>query len=286
MMHASALGASGLGVLLLLLPAAGQVSDSASIGPRERALRQAQDERIRAIASLAQLRTQIESGDTFARQQVLVFTEVPSNDGQTRDARLEELRRQVAELELVLEGARQVSRDGAAPVRGETTASGSGVFKIGLDDAELALIRPSAIQGGNGLTPSRPVTAPAANGSAPSRTVSQPAPRVIGGDPMRQARTAFHAGQYPAALALLEGLPAKAEVLHLRARILERQEELEQALGALRMARDVLASSETPNEELAERIRTDLEYLEWLWQLRETRRTLGTSSSTLGGSPR
>jgi tetratricopeptide (TPR) repeat protein len=287
MLKFSGLGASGLGVAWLLLPGIAQTSDTAVMGPRERALRQAQDERALAIASLVQLRTQIESGDTFARQQVLVFTETPEDVGPSRDQRLEELRRQVAELELVLEGTLRARRGEAPQARVETPGSTAGVFKIGLDDAELALIRPSAINGGSAAAAQRPAT----NGSAmtpegSARPTPETGPRRPTADPLRQARAAIHAGRFDTALSLLESLPAQPQTLYWRARALERLGRLEEALGALRLATDTLSAMESPDEELAGRVRADLDYLEWLWQLQETRQTLRVGQAPRAGQPR
>ncbi len=266
------------GAAFTVLP--GLAQDQSADGPRVRALLQAARERDRAIHALDQLHTRLVSREPQALGQVRTITEAPVADPQAQDQRLEELRAELAQLELTLEAVRGTGGAGdVVPSTGNMPRIG---LTVGLDADELSLLRPSA--GSNNESRalgSGSQMAPVRNGQvqAPVADVPGTPSTLAPADRLRQARSAFLAEQYTKSLSLLEGLEASPEVLHWRARSYERLDRLDEALGALRLAAADPRLAEPAVAALAARVKADLEYVDWMRKLRRARTDADANSA-------
>ncbi|MBI1383001.1 MAG: hypothetical protein GC161_18170 [Planctomycetaceae bacterium] len=247
----------------------------ANEGPRVRALRQAASEREQAIYALGELHRMLDAGDSTAFAQVKGVTEPNELAPMEQDQRLEQLRLEVAELQLMLDAMRaggpRVAGDGIplVPRAGWT---------VGLSADELSILRPPASTTGDNRGPAGSAPTPARSGGTSAPPTSGSATAVPASTStltpkarQQQARTAFLAQQYEKSLSLLEGLPNDPDVLHLRSRSMERLGRLEDALGALRMAATDPRLATPEWTVLSQRIEADREYIDWMLRLRQAR---------------
>lgn len=244
-------------------------------GPRVRALRQAASDREQAIYALGELHRMLDAGDSTALAQVKGVTEPNELAPIEQDQRLEQLRLEVAELQLMLDAVRMGGQHSTADGIPLVPRAG---WTVGLSADELSILRPPASTTGESRGPAGSAPTPARNGGASAAPVAGPtaaAPSSVSNlTPkvrQQQARTAFLAQQYEKSLALLEGLPNDPDVLHLRSRAMERLGRLEDALGALRMAATDARLTTPEWTVLAQRIEADREYIDWMLRLREAR---------------
>lgn len=207
-----------------------------------------------ALGTLDPLRGRLESGDYAAVEEVLAATEPAFGTGPERSALLDQLRRELGELE------RQVEELEVHPVLQHTTQdptagpkSGgavAGAPTTGLSDAqrsEVASIFPP-VPGAQGTQTVRK--------QGTSYSFEKPGFTV---DAVRQGRAYYRAGRYAEALRLFETRSGEPEADYWTGRALERLDRIEEAVAAYtRVIENEAAGA------LAERARMDREFVRWV----------------------
>jgi hypothetical protein len=231
------------GVLLLGVAGDGEI----------RTLEDALSATSRALEVLHDLAGRLERDPQGSIGLLLSATEPPALEERARDERLESLRDEVNLLQMELDAADEPLALAAPPPAALPAGDGVGGLTTGLDetlrrllaqDLEHAPLRPSeARTSGTPAVEERPVSPEGEGYSA---------------DPLHHAIACHRAGRFEEALALLPADSADPEMLYWRGRTLEKLERLDEAIETLGRV-----ASRADLGSLAERARTDLEFLEW-----------------------
>lgn len=210
-------------------------------------LEQALGETERALQVLGSVLKNAEGGDASAVGAVRRATESPILDPERRDARLVDLRNQVNLLQAELDGLRAPALGTVAPP----------------PPAEAAALPPIT----SGLSPhvleglvARPTLEPAPATGAPASAAPPAATGapLYSADPVGHARACYLAGHFQKCLELTQQRADDPEALFWKARALERLGRLDEAVATMREA--ATRGEGTP---LAQRARTEIEFLEW-----------------------
>ncbi len=243
MMKLQAALSAGLAVVLV---APGRLVDERALQRLELAL----GETVRALEVLAGLEGR--QAGQLAPDLLQAVTESPILDPRGRDERLQTLRNDVGLLQMELdslESTEPPAEAAAGPAGAAPAPEGLAGVTSGLDDALLRF-----------LEDLRRAPSPAAEPA----TVAVPVPATsperedYSADPVLEARACLFAGRLERGLSLLEPLAADPRALYWKARLLEKLDRLDEAIAALEKAAGLAGEGRE-----AERIKGDLEFLEW-----------------------
>ena len=256
----------GLGALLVVPAVAVQGRSPAS-------LREALAQTERALVVLSGLEQRMASGEAQGVAEALRATEPAGGDAQAQEARLQELRGQVALLQDTLD---QLAPPGEAraPVEPLEPEAQVPSLTTGLDDAQRRLLgvrEPAPALGAPTPEPARasPPAAAAAAQSAGQLDGAQPRLALEGesytADALRLARVLYRQERHAEALALLDGREADPAAAYWKARCLEK---LGRGAEALPLYEKVAADPAGGFE--SQRAREDVEFLRWRLRFEES----------------
>jgi tetratricopeptide (TPR) repeat protein len=235
----------------LVVPAA--LQDKATTGQLERSL-QTTDQ---AILALDPVRAQLGAGDYAGVEAILSATEPAFGQGPQRSALLDQLRRELGELERevqLLEVPAALEHTTRDPLQGSpedpSTAPVSVAPTVGLTDAERDEVAE--------IFPPIPGAAGTKTVRKHGRTYSFEKPGFTV-DAVRQGRAYYRAERYAEALRLFETRAGEPEADYWTGRVLERLGRVEEAVAAYtRVIENEAAGA------LAERARMDREFVRWV----------------------
>lgn len=234
----------------LIVPAA--LQDMSGVGQLERSIGATE----RALQSLGQVEAQLAAGEFAGVDAILAATEPPFGGARERSTLVDQLRRDIGELEHQVQqfeipsGLEHLNEDPTKDLLPTTPEGTPQVATVGLSQAdrdEVAEIWP-------------PVPGIDGTGNVRKKgTTFTFEKEGFSVDPIRQGRAYYRAGRYKEALRLFELSPGVPESDYWTGRALERLDRTEEAIAAYTLVVD--------NEDagaLIERARMDRDFALWL----------------------